>query len=475
MGLTVVQRYALRGWLAVIGGVLVHLTLGTLYTFGNMTPYITSYIRARSEPTGLRYSEGVWIFAISGGSQGAAMFLGGVFAKKIGPRLTTLLGAWIMSLGTLLTYFTIKSSFYVLLLTYGVMYGGGTGIAYANPLACGMKWLPNNKGLVNGIIVAGFGAGAFIFDQVQTAFINPGNLKPNITMYSNNEKYFGQPVVLDNIPPVFLLLGAIYAVMQLLGILLIAEPPKIQDENQKLLSSSKDDDDNCSHDNTYDITKQASSDEENHSIRADWETHITEIPSVHPRDVLKTRHFWTLWATFLVNGQGIVFFSSLYKAYGQTFIADDQFLALVGAFAAIFNGFGRIFWGHFADRFSYKSAMLIQTCSMFCLMMTLTACPYGGKPMFFIWVCLIFGTFSGNFALLPTATAKIFGPEYVAINYGLVFTAQAITGPIGAFLATALSDTIGWFGMFCIISAFTFLGFLLTITFNAKTNDGKDI
>ena len=39
------------------------------------------------------------------------------------------------------------------------------------------QWMPNYKGVANGIVVAGFGGGAFIFDQVQTAFVNPQNLK----------------------------------------------------------------------------------------------------------------------------------------------------------------------------------------------------------------------------------------------------------------------------------------------------------
>ena len=42
-----------------------------------------------------------------------------------------------------------------------------------------LQWLPNHKGLVNGIVVAGFGGGAFIFNQVQTAYINPHNKVPD--------------------------------------------------------------------------------------------------------------------------------------------------------------------------------------------------------------------------------------------------------------------------------------------------------
>lgn len=49
--------------------------------------------------------------------------------------------------------------------------------------------------MANGFIVAGFGGGAFIFDQVQTAFLNPDNVKPvgkdflNTTQDIGNDKY----------------------------------------------------------------------------------------------------------------------------------------------------------------------------------------------------------------------------------------------------------------------------------------------
>ena len=68
--------------------------------------------------------------------------------------------------------------------------------------------------------------------------------------------------------------------------------------------------------------------------------------------------------------------------------------------------------------------MLCMNTSVFVFMITLYATSYGGKVMFFIWICAIFGSFCGNFALFPTATSKAFGPRYVAVNYGLVFTSQ---------------------------------------------------
>lgn len=68
--------------------------------------------------------------------------------------------------------------------------------------------------------------------------------------------------------------------------------------------------------------------------------------------------------------------------------------------------------------------MLAMNASVFGFIITLDTTPSGGKVMFFIWICAIFGSFCGNFALFPTAVGKAFGPQYVVMNYGLVFSSQ---------------------------------------------------
>ena len=47
------------------------------------------------------------------------------------------------------------------------------------------QWMPSHRGFANGVVVAGFGAGALIFDQVQTAYINPHNLKVAVTAHGS--------------------------------------------------------------------------------------------------------------------------------------------------------------------------------------------------------------------------------------------------------------------------------------------------
>ncbi|XP_021344893.1 uncharacterized protein LOC110444864, partial [Mizuhopecten yessoensis] len=275
------------------------------------------------------------------------------------------------------------------------MFGFGVGIAYATPMGCGMKWLPDKRGLVNGLVVAGFGGGAFIFDQVQTAYLNPDNLAPNKVV--DQDKYFDQDSVLDRVPRMFLVLGGCYAAIQLVGVILLKDPPES-------------------------ISEQVN--------RNDEETQLlTSIGSVQntdysPRQVLKKKSFYMLWFLFLFNGQGIQFISSLYKTYGQTFIKDDHFLAIVGSLAAVCNGGGRILWGYLADKFCFKVASML-SCGLFCVcILTFPLTERFGSALYLLYVCLLFLSFSGNFSLLPTATAKCFGQKYYAINYGFVFTAS---------------------------------------------------
>ncbi|KAL5004644.1 hypothetical protein ScPMuIL_018100 [Solemya velum] len=459
----------------LLGGILVHLTLGTVYTFGNITPYFTSYFRARHVDSDLRYADSEWVVSMGAMGQGMSMFLGGFMYRKLGARITVLIGSWLQSLAVFMTYFTVQHSFGATIVVYGLVFGLGCGIAYAVPMAVAMKWLPNHKGLVNGVIVAGFGSGAFIFDQVQTAYINPDNLKPDQTVGS--DKYFTQDSVLDKVPTVFLVMGGCYASMQLLGVILLDEPPDQYSERQSSVQSEdateKEKDPLLSEYDKPQLVDEFADDTEDIIESRNPGDHADTGMSV--KDALKSRSFWTLWSIYLFNGQGILFISSLFKAYGQTFINDDLFLSTVGSVSALFNGSGRILWGYIADRFCCKVSLVFQTGTFTFLVLSFGLTSLTGKTLYTIYVCLLFLSFSGNFSLLPTATAKAFGQKNYSIIYGLVFSSSVITSPLAAVLTQTLKGSIGWYGMFFVVSGFSFLSLILGWSFKVKREDGQDV
>ena len=390
----------------------------------------------------MRYSDAIWIPTLATLGQGLFMTLSGHLEERIGVRMTVLLGSTFMSSGVFLTYFTIQHSLFATTITYGLMFGFGTALAYAPPMAVAMKWFPRKKGLVNGIIVGGFGMGAFVFNTVQTTFLNPWNHSPG------KDGYFAESesAVLERVPSVFLLLGTLYGIMQLVAVMLISNPSEDDiASNIPLVSHHTDD-------LEEEVIYQTEGDLRSRSQSPAQDSPFVQQPppsgaqqdleNVPPSKVVKTPEFWILWFTFLLNTQAVGYINTMYKAFGQQFIDDDHFLAVVGAFAAVFNSFGRVFWGHLCDVSGYKMCMLIVTTSISFLYSTLYFSEYGQRATFAIWIWAIFFAFCGNFVLLPTATAQCFGTANSSKNYGLVMTGSAAAAPILAILTQVQSFSV---------------------------------
>ena len=72
--------------------------------------------------------------------------------------------------------------------------------------------------------------------------------------------------------------------------------------------------------------------------------------------------------------------SAYYKAFGQTFIRDDQFLSMVGAITSVFNCSGRVLYGLVMDRWAYKVSMSLEAVLLILLMSTFYLTSLIGVP-----------------------------------------------------------------------------------------------
>ncbi|KNB43901.1 oxalate:formate antiporter [Blastocystis sp. subtype 4] len=357
-----------------------------------------------------------WVFALQSLGQATCMIVGGSVQRVLGLRWAMITGCALLSLSTLCGYWTVNN-FYLFCATYGMLFGVGVGVAYSSPMTAAMKWMPNRRGLANGLIVLGFGLGSLIFNFIETLIINPKNVKPVIDPTGvTKEKFFPKEIV-EHMPKVFLILGLCYALMQLIGILLITEP---NEEEQKQLVSETE---------TSLVTTQSTK------------------KSLTMKEAAKTSKFWEIWVTLLCASMTNIFVSSFYKFFGQSFIEDDFFLVLVGSISSVCNGLCRPFWGSMMDRFGYKKSMGSMLC-LFCVFIgTFNFTKVGGKWMFMVWVCALYWCIGGVFAMIPTFTDKSFGSEYFGTIYGLVFTAVIFSSLCSAFFVTTMVKRIGVLGI----------------------------
>ncbi|KAL5253666.1 hypothetical protein ACHWQZ_G013441 [Mnemiopsis leidyi] len=403
-----------RGVIVLIGAVLIHITLGVLYCFGNFSTYLVSFLRSRTSYDEVRFTNTQWILTLTVCGQGTTMFVGGLLERKIGTRLTILFGCVFHTLTAALSFYAVHS-FYSLIITYGLLFGFGIGIAYSPSMTLAMKWLPTYKGVVAGSVVAGFGMGAMVFNPIITTFINPNNTSPEYAPYADHpsEKYFKDPenkAILDRVPYCFLVMAAFFVGLQTIGNLLLKQAPE-------------------SGDNGVSPSLQQDSTASSHLLQEGATGELS------PLQIIKHRDFWILWFTFVCNNQGICYVSTYWKSFGQGFISDDLFLAAIGSAASIGNAISRIIWGGFGDKLGFKVAM----CSLQAIFALLHIVMYftslHGKWGYAVFVFCLFFCVGGSFSLLPAATIRRFGTLHSTANYGLVFTAAVVGSLLNLLIA----------------------------------------
>src|SRR6185312_6044368 len=150
-------------WTIAIAGVFMQVALGAVYAWSVFrTPLVKQF--------GWSISEVTLTFTISIFVLGVAAFFGGLWLNRKGPRVVAITGGVLYGLGVFLASFS-ANKLWRLYLSYGLIGGLGLGLSYIVPVAVLVKWFPDRRGLITGIAVGGFGAGALITAPVATYLI----------------------------------------------------------------------------------------------------------------------------------------------------------------------------------------------------------------------------------------------------------------------------------------------------------------
>ena len=157
-------------WLIAAAGVVMQLALGAVYAWSVFRiPLTTTY--------GWTISQVTLTFEIAILVLGFASFAGGEWMRRAGPRRVALVGGVCYGLGTMLAG-QAGGNIGLMYLSYGVLGGIGLGLGYIVPLATLIKWFPDKRGMITGLSVAGFGAGALVTAPVAERLISSVGL-PN--------------------------------------------------------------------------------------------------------------------------------------------------------------------------------------------------------------------------------------------------------------------------------------------------------
>ena len=137
-----------------VAGCVMQVALGAVYAWSVFRIPLT-------KAHGWTVSQVTLTFELAILTLGFASFAGGLWMKRVGPRTVAVTAGVCYGLGVMLAGH-VGDNLVLLYLSYDVLGGIGLGLGYIVPLATLIKWYPDKRGMITGIAVAGFGAGALM-------------------------------------------------------------------------------------------------------------------------------------------------------------------------------------------------------------------------------------------------------------------------------------------------------------------------
>jgi OFA family oxalate/formate antiporter-like MFS transporter len=368
-------------WVIAIAGVFFQVALGAVYAW--------SVFRAPlAKQFGWSISEITLTFTISIFVLGFAAFFGGLWLNRKGPRIVALTGGTLYGLGVFLASFSHSLSW--LYLSYGVIGGIGLGLGYIVPVAVLVKWFPDRRGLITGIAVGGFGAGALITAPVATRLIQ------NVGVLTT-----------------FAYLGIGYLVVTVISGAFMQNPP-----------------DGWKPEGWAPTTLQASQ-------RAGHDFVLSEA--------LRTWQWYALWLLLFLNTcAGISVISQESPIFQELTGASAIVAAGMVGIASIGNAVGRVFWAWVSDLITRRATfavMFVLQVLLFWFFPSIATVSLMTIVTFVVLMC-----YGGGFGTMPAFAADYFGPKNVGPIYGLMLTAWSFASAFGPLFIAHMRESAGSYG-----------------------------
>src|SRR5712675_186565 len=385
-------------WVIAIAGVFFQIALGAVYAWSVFRVPLAKQF-------GWSISEVTLTFTISIFVLGIAAFFGGLWLNRQGPLIVAVTGGALYGLGVFLASFSANRLWW-LYLSYGLIGGVGLGFAYIVPVAVLVKWFPDRRGLITGIAVGGFGAGALVTAPVATHLIQSvGVLKT------------------------FAYLGIAFLVVTVAAGYFMQNPP------------------------------------EGWTPRG-WAPTASQVSQRSSRDytlseALRTWQWWALWLLLFLNTcAGISVISQESPLFQELARVSAVTAASMVGIVSIGNALGRVFWAWASDSITRRATfvvMFLGQAVLFWILPSISSAAMVTVVAFIVLMC-----YGGGFGTMPAFTADYFGSRNVGPIYGLMLTAWGFASAFGPLLVAYMRQTTGsYHGALHVIAAIMAVSMLL--------------
>ena len=364
-------------WFRLAAAVLAMIMIGNLqYAW-------TLFVQPMMGATGWKLSEVQWGFTVFIAVMTWAMPLAGWLIDRMGPRLfMTMAGllcgfGW-ASLGSAKTL----PQFYALYAVAGL----GNCFVYCCSTALGLKWFPDKRGIASGLIAAGYGSGAALF--------NSG--------FANLIKTLGHQTT-------FLYSGIALGVVVLIAGQFLAYPP------QGFIQAPA-------------------------NVKSPVRRQTEQFSSM---EMLATPQFYVLFLMMLAIGIGGLMATAQVAPVARNFGVGATALTIALTLNPLANGVARLGWGWISDSYGRERTMALAFGLQAIFLASVAMFGRMSDAWFVVTMVLVFLTWGELYVLFPTVSADMFGGKNAASNYAFLYSTKGLASILAGGLAAQLFEKTG--------------------------------
>ena len=377
-----------RRWTVAVATVVTQVCLGAVYGW---SVFVNPIVQREGWPL----SQVSLVFTLALAFLGLGTIVGGLWQDRVGPRPVITAAGLLYGAGYVIAgVATARHSLVGLYVGYGVIAGIAMGMGYICPIAVLSKWFPDKRGLMTGIAVCGYGAGALVMSPVAAYGIQIAGL-----------------------PATFVTLGTIYLVIITVAARFYVNP-----------SSSG--------------ALEHTPDSENRPSPMAATARIERAHEYGVAEAVMTPRFWLLWTLLFMNvSAGIMVLSQVspmaQEIAGLSPLAATAMVGLI----SLANAAGRVFWAWVSDAIGRASVFVllyaIQAATLFML-------PGLHDPTLFGAALVLVGLcYGGGFGTMPSFTADAFGAKNMGGIYGWMLLAWSVAAIPSPLLIAYVRQTTG--------------------------------
>ncbi|GFO36949.1 oxalate:formate antiporter-like isoform x1 [Plakobranchus ocellatus] len=476
--------------------------LSFIWFYGNLSAYTDSYFRFLCYPKCLD-CDPQWLMSLVVAGNFPGAFMVKQIKNIVGLWWTGIIGMVMVNVALLGSAWTLHLSAAWTAVVYGILLAPGAGMTASVSIQVINGWEPQKAAILMATSTGAATMLSVLQNQIITDFVNPRNLKPDALIRS--EEYFSQPEILNRVPRVVIILGAITLGFQTAGYLLIWNPPNsapdfpnkaqigevvpansigtskktrgISLEYVSSLDNVKTNQDgknyglsvqSCERIHLVETSQREQINvSSNHAgknptdkITDEKETKIVRtdnLRSYTPKEVLRSPVFYAVFFFGMALEYGLLLKANFYKKFALLYIRNDKYLTLVGTLIPIISTCSRILFGILID----KSIINFKDVIVFGLSLNCVISAYwyiSAQVNEILYMFILLGltiAHSLYYIVIPTGPLRIFGPVHISTNYALVSSCTFVASMLSPVINTPILKNLGWQWVFTSSSIFS--------------------